>query len=495
MMMRKQTFSTMLASAAILGSSMVGCSGAGLERRPALSAGQAPAVGGRVEKALADKDYARALLQAEELVAAVPNDAGYRALLGRAYLANGRYASARTAFKDAMTLGNRDVRTIISLALSEAGLGNAQGARELLAAHISDIPAADYGLAIAMAGDEQEGVRALLEAVKQPEATAQTRQNLAYVLALAGAWGQARLVAGQDLPAREAEQRIGQWSQQALQAGGEQRVYAMIGVMPRADDAGLPVRLALSPAAAAPVQLASTADLVAQARVDADAQPNTPVQALAEPVSAPAAASAPRVLAMAAPVAAEAPQAAAPSPNTMAVAMSFEADHAPEVPTIRAASDPMREAVRASFQRSQGSDARALIGRAGLSRMAKVTSPVNDAQTSDWVIQLGAYDSEAIAQEKWQRISRNRTALGHFHEIHSQVAVNGRAFHRLAIRGFGDRASAATLCNSLKAEGQACFVRLDDTDSTRTARASAGKKAPALAVHKPANTPNQVASR
>jgi hypothetical protein len=399
-----------------------------------------------------------------------------------------------------MTLGNRDVRTIISLALSEAGLGNAQGARELLAAHISDLPAADYGLAIAMAGDEQEGVRALLEAVKQPEATAQTRQNLAYVLALAGAWGQARLVAGQDLPAREAEQRIGQWSQQALQAGAEQRVYAMIGVMPRADDMGLPVRLALSPAAGAPVQLASAGDLVAQARADADAQPNTPVQAFAEPVSAPvaaaaSAAAAPQALVLSAPMAVEAPKAAEPSPSTMAVAMSFEAGHAAEVPTIRAASDPMREAVRASFQRSQGSDARALIGRAGLSRVAKVTSPVNDAQTSDWVIQLGAYDSEAIAKEKWQRISHNRATLVNFQEIHSQVAVNGRAFHRLAIRGFGDRASAAALCNSLKAEGQACFVRLDDTDSTRMARAGASKKAPALAARKPANTPNQVASR
>jgi Flp pilus assembly protein TadD len=175
MIMHKQTLSTMMASAAILGSSMVGCSGARMESRPAIAASQAPSLAPRVERSLAEQDYARALMQAEELVGVMPTEARYRVLLGRAYLANGRYDSARAAFKDSMTLGNREVRTIISLALAETGLGNAAGARALLSDHISDLPAADYGLAMAMAGDPREGARALMEAVRQPEATAQTR--------------------------------------------------------------------------------------------------------------------------------------------------------------------------------------------------------------------------------------------------------------------------------------------------------------------------------
>jgi hypothetical protein len=487
MIMQKQKLSMLMASAAILGSSMVGCSGASLDRRPALSAQNAPSLAPRVEKALAGKDFASALMQAEQLVEAQPNDPAYRALLGRAYLANGRYASARTAFSDALTLGNRDVRTIVSLALAETGLGNAAGARALLASHISDLPAADYGLAMAMAGDPKEGVRALLEAVKQPEATAQTRQNLAYALALAGAWGQARLVAGQDLAARDAEQRIGQWSI-AAQKGEEQRVAALLGVAPRGDDSGLPVRLALGSAGSAPVQMASS-DLIGEARQD------VALAAAAEPAASTETPPAP------ANAVAEVAQ-----PDSFAVAMTFDAARTSEAPLIRAPSDPMRQAVRAAFKRSAADDAQTLINRTGMSRIAKLTAPAADAEASDWVIQLGAFDNAAIAKEKWARISRGRTSLGEFHQIHSAFTLNGRAFHRLAIRGFADHGSANTLCKSLRAEGQACFVRLDDTDSTRMARAQAKGgtqsasrtvKAPAkqVAARKPSGAGRQVASR
>lgn len=478
MIMKKQTLSTLLASGIILGSGMVGCSSAGINSRVALGANNPGLVAPRIEKELANKDYARALMLAEQLVASEPKDAGHRALLGRAYLANGRYASARTAFKDAMTLGNRDVRTIVSLALSETGLGNAAAARQLLSENIDSLPAADYGLAMAMAGAPQEGVRALLEATKQPDATAQTRQNLAYALALGGAWGQARLIAGQDMTAREAEARIGQWSQ-ATQAGNDQqRVFAMVGVSPRGDDAGLPAQLALN-MDGAPVQMAAAStDLVGQARADAQAEPVADEPA---PVAVPVAVA----------------DAKPASPDTVAVAMAFDSSTSMPVPLIRASSDPMRQAARAAFQRSEANGTQALIGRASMSRIARIVStPVKDAETSDWVIQLGAFDSEAVAQEKWARISRGKPSLGKFHQIHSEFAMNGHAFHRLAVRGFGDRASAYQMCHSLRADGQACFVRLDDTDSTRMARAGTGAKgAPQVAMRKVSVGGKQVASR
>ena len=164
--MQNRMKATMLASALILGSSMVGCSGASMERRPALSASQGPVIAQRIEKALSSKDYAHALTEAERLVAAAPQEGAYRALLGRAYLANGRYFAAGASFSDAMTLGDSDPRTIISLALVQTGLGHAPRARALLADQIQNIPAADYGLAMALSGDPSEGVRALLEAVQ-----------------------------------------------------------------------------------------------------------------------------------------------------------------------------------------------------------------------------------------------------------------------------------------------------------------------------------------
>src|SRR3546814_8099117 len=80
---------------------------------------------------------------------------------------------------DAMTLGNRDARTIVTLALVKVGLGKDRAARDLLASHADIVPAADYGLALAMAGDAPEGVRILSEMIHDPAATARTRQNLA----------------------------------------------------------------------------------------------------------------------------------------------------------------------------------------------------------------------------------------------------------------------------------------------------------------------------
>src|SRR5690606_11965939 len=124
----------------------------------------------RAEKALADRDFAAALKAAEAAVAANPDNARYRQILGRAYAANGRFASAETALGDAMTLGNGDARTIVTLALVQVGLGKPKAAHALLVAHADTVPAADYGLAIAMAGDPQEGVRLLSQAIHDPSA-------------------------------------------------------------------------------------------------------------------------------------------------------------------------------------------------------------------------------------------------------------------------------------------------------------------------------------
>ena len=434
--MKKHAFSSMLASAAILGSTMVGCSDANVAPRASLAADDAPALALRVEKALAGKDYARALTQGEALVAAQPRDPTYRALLGRVYLANGRYASARTAFTDAMTLGNRDVRTIVSLAMAQTGLGDAEAARALLSAHIADLPAADYGLAMAMAGDPREGVRALVEAVKLPEGAAQTRQNLAYALPLAGAWGQARLIAGQDLSAKEAEARMRQWSQASLGTDERGRVFAMIGVAPDADDAGLPIRLALN-SAPEPVEMAAAGDLTAQARAD---------------------------------VAAEAAFAQAPAeaPGASSVVTLVQV----EPPVISAPQDSMREAVHAAFDRAVVKP-RLAPAQAATPHRVVATGPVADGQASEWVVQLGAFDSLAVARSSWQKISRDKPDIAAYPQIHSRVALNGRAFHRLAIRGFTDREAADAVCRSLRAGAQSCFVRLDDSGTIRMARAKA----------------------
>ena len=148
----------------------------------------------------------------------------------RADVLAGRFASAETALSDALARGSSDARTIVSLALVQVAQRRPEAARSLLAGHADTIPASDYGLAMAMAGDADEGVRILSQAIHDPAATARTRQNLAYAYALAGRWKDARLVVGMDLDPTDANKRVTEWAQVAAPGLAPQRVAALMGV-------------------------------------------------------------------------------------------------------------------------------------------------------------------------------------------------------------------------------------------------------------------------
>src|SRR5690606_15546062 len=112
----------------------------------------------------------------------------YRELLGQAYLLAGRFASARQAFTDVLTLDPSNGRAALNLALTEIAGGDWSGARDTLAVHANTIPASDLGLAFALAGDPVKAVEILAPAAREANAGAKTRQNLALALALAGRW-------------------------------------------------------------------------------------------------------------------------------------------------------------------------------------------------------------------------------------------------------------------------------------------------------------------
>ena len=398
-------------------------------------------------------------------MSAEPQNGDYRVLLGRSYLANGRYLSARTAFSDAMALGNMQARTLISLALCETGLNNSAGARKLLSANAANIPAGDYGLAMAMAGNPQEAVRVLLQAVREPNADATTRQNLAYALAMSGLWGQARLIAGQDLSAKEAEARMGQWAWQMLEGRERDRVIAMVGIAPRADDAGLPARLALDLTKPADKQLAVAADNIIIAagheadRVAPPAQAHAvdrkPSQTSDRLAAAIASVSVPQDMAIAA-----APPQAEIAPLPMkAEAVTPAARKVAPAPrrTIDVAAAQPVKAKPATIEKLSMNDARPVPLKASL----ETITPGN----SNWVIQLGAYNSQAVARERWQDISA-RYALRGLDPVNSVYGHNGRSFYRLAVRGFEGREAANAACALLKSSGQSCFVRLDDSKAS-----------------------------
>lgn len=406
--MKRTTLGTAGIASLLVATTMVGCSGGAL--RPSVKAGKADGKAQVVreasaeqkaeaaEKAIAQRKGAQAVIAAEAAVRAAPDNAAYRALLGRAYIAAGRFTAAQTALSDATTLGQNDARTLVSLALVRIALGQGDAARTLLAAHTDAIPAADYGLAIALAGNTAEGVYILTQAATAPTGDARTRQNLAYAYALAGRWKDARLMAGEDLAPLAANQRIVQWAATADPMLAPQRVAALLGVTIDPADAGLPVALALAPET--PAQMAAVEPEPAPVIETVEAEP--------------------------APVIA-----------------------APEAPIRTAIAQPSAPAKVAPAQ-----TAAAVTPAPARTRAAAGPKPVSSG-ASPWVVQLGAYDSPAIARERWTSMARDNATLAAFPVLTSHVTVKGKAFHRLAITGFASRADAMALCRSV---GR-CFVR------------------------------------
>ncbi len=442
--MKRTTFGKAMIASLLVATTMVGCSGAAFRRTAVATTPEKDAakLAAEAQKALAARDSAGAIEAAEAAVRAAPGNADYRQILGRAYVANGRFASAETALTDAMTLGNSDPRTIVSLALVQVGQGRNDAARALLAAHMDTVPAADYGLAIAMAGDATEGVRILSGAIHDPSANARTRQNLAYAYALAGRWKDARVLAGEDMEPLAANQRVAQWAMMADPALAPQRVATLMGITINPADTGLPTALALAPTA--PASALADAGSASPASASSDGTFADPGQQIAAVDPAPAPAASPII------------ETAAPAP------------------VIQASQQPVRSAAAATtwpgfVMEGRSAKSKAVHAKAVAPRVAAAAPAARMQQValvkpasgnaSNWVVQLGAYDSAAIAKERWTSMARVNGTLAAFPVLTSQVTVKGKPFLRLAVSGFSSRADAVSLCHSVQAQRGKCFVR------------------------------------
>ncbi len=422
-----------------------GCSGMGaMAEAPSRAAGK-PAVAAKsatqARAALEAGKVGKAVGLAEAAVAGSPRDASYRALLGQAYLNDGRFASATTALIEAMELGASDSNTIIALTLAQIAQGKTAEAIALLQAHQDTVPASDTGLALALAGDSEGAIYVLTEAARAPEAGARTRQNLALAYALSGRWAQARILASQDLSAAKLEARMAEWSKLAETPNAQLRVANLIGTEAQSD-AGMPVRLALSnfgetqmaAAEPAPVKLAS-------------ADP-APVAAYAPP---------PPVLADASSAirSVELPMPQRNADGVVPVTELPQPKAAGEV--IMADAAPYRAAPRVAGEgRIRPAQQQAL-------ELATVLIPkaiaFNAKKPTGWAVQLGAYDSLGIAKEKWSGLKKRSAMLANFPASSHAATVKGRTFYRLTVNGLATRADANNLCRELKAKGQSCFIR------------------------------------
>lgn len=393
----------------------------------------------KAQKALDAKKMSVAVAHAERAVAAMPRSADYRYLLGEAYLADGRFTSAQSAFSDALTLKPDHDKAILKLALVKASMGKRQDARDLLEANRSLLTNADYGLALALAGDPATAATTLEETIRGGEATPKIRQNLALAYALSGRWAEARAMASFDVPADQVSRRMEEWAVIARADNSWDQVASVLGVAPREDE-GVPMALALNADPLLVDPSAAPGEAAAQlASVDAPS-----MEAPVSVQDVPAEVKDPAPVRMADAVDSTSPngpssQASAPAAGPAAAPVSVAADFAKEAPS-------------------------AIAPRA--------------TKRGGYAVQLGAYRTPKGAAAGWSHVSKRWSMLRGLDGRQAHVTLANGAFYRLSVGGFASRGEATRLCSSIKWDGGSCFVRsLTSADTVRwAATTSTGKQ-------------------
>ena len=408
-------------SAIALASMIAGCASP-MSRSASVSKGKAPAAYAlRAQMALGTGDYASAVTLAEQAAEATPQDANIRSLLGNAYFAGGRFASAEAAYNDSLSLIPAQPQIILKRALVQIALGKNDAAISGLQAAQGMIDPADLGLALALAGRPDEAVQMLDVAARAQGADSRVRQNLALANALAGNWEAARVIASQDLTADLVDARVQQWMSLAKPAHSYDQVAALVGVTPVAADPGQPVRLAL----------VQTDTRVAQA----DPAPLPVEQA----------------------VVAEAPVYVAPVAEPVAVAQAS----VPEQPSF----DPLAAvAAAASNAKDAVVEFASNLTSEPAPKAKKASAPARKAASPSLgspkaVVQLGAYSSEERVSAAWATLSKKYPNLGSYSPMVARFDSPRGTVWRLSIRGFDNQQEAIARCQSLRGKGGSCFVR------------------------------------
>lgn len=90
---------------------------------------------------------------------------------------------------------------------------------------------------------------------------------------------------------------------------------------------------------------------------------------------------------------------------------------------------------------------------------APAPTPVAASSASGPVVQVGAFDSNAIAQNEWQRLAgRNGSLFSGKSPVIQEHNSNGRTFWRLRVAGFGSISEARQFCSALQSSGTDCLA-------------------------------------
>lgn len=90
---------------------------------------------------------------------------------------------------------------------------------------------------------------------------------------------------------------------------------------------------------------------------------------------------------------------------------------------------------------------------------AAAAAPTVQVASGTPLVQIGAFDSNAIAQSEWSRLSGKFASLFNGkNPVIQQHQANGRSFWRLRVAGFGNRSDAQSFCSAMKARGTDCMA-------------------------------------
>jgi len=92
--------------------------------------------------------------------------------------------------------------------------------------------------------------------------------------------------------------------------------------------------------------------------------------------------------------------------------------------------------------------------------IAAVPAPGPAATAGGYVLQIGAYKSQADAEAAWRTYKARHAALlaGYSENVQQADLGEKGTWYRLRVGGLGDREVAVALCDRLKADGGSCIL-------------------------------------
>lgn len=89
---------------------------------------------------------------------------------------------------------------------------------------------------------------------------------------------------------------------------------------------------------------------------------------------------------------------------------------------------------------------------------AATVREVGSVAAGSRLIQLGAYDNEALTRQAWERlVGRNGDLLGSKSLFVERTTANARVFYRLRVAGFASAEETRVMCEQLRARGVDCI--------------------------------------